>query len=172
MSDNDKRLKKVQSFISQYHYNKLLYWSQETKLPMSRLLSIALDKEIEKDVPFQFDMSLPRDEYVEYAYADEAGKILNFMRSQSTGMGLDLLLLLRYDIGIPDKGVFLAAFRECFEKKMLEAYRPHAPKYAPKPDENYFHYRIPGTSTKERKKVRKKASKYETYIKLKKEFGE
>ncbi len=171
MEYSPNRLKKVSGYITDKHYQEMLRLSQEKKLPMSRLVAVAIDNEFQTDKPFEWPMyPVIEGEYVEFAYAHEAGLILNFLKTQMNGMGIDLLLLLREDIGITDKEVFLAAFRECLEKGLLESYVPKAGKYAPAPAEGYYHYRIPGTGPKENKKLRNKVTKYEKYLKLKKEF--
>lgn len=161
---------RVQAFISQYHRDKLGYYCVDKSLPMSRLIAIAIDNELEKEKPFNFPLDLPTQEYIEYAYVDEASKILAYMQKQNTGMTLDMLMILRHDIGIKDKETFLAAFRECLEKKMLEEYHQLKNNYAIDDYVDTTYYRVVGTGPKDTKVLRGKTTKYDRYLKLKKTF--
>lgn len=154
------------------HY-RLLNTSIEMKLPVSRLLAIALDNELQKDHPFSdLLVKLPEGEMLDYAYADQAGKILSYMQvNEGTGFGIDQLILMRHDIGVPDKTELLNALKECLDKGFVEAVKPKKSKFM-KTDfpPGYVHYFIKGANTKEKKKVRKKASDFAHYQRLKKKF--
>lgn len=165
-----KILERIQVFVSPYVKAKLIFFAFEKKIPIYRLIEIALDNELSKERPFDMDFSLPTDETEEYAYAEQAGKILKAMETIG-GAGLDQLVLLRHDIGIPDKLEFMYGFRECLEKGFIETYTPPANSWrkAEYPD-NYKYYRLVQHNPKTTKKVRKKASRYEQFQKLKKEF--
>lgn len=135
------------------------------KTKSSRLIAIAIDHELERDKPFDFDLTLPdNDEYLEYAHADEAGKILTWIKNTKP-TGLDVLTLLRHDIGIPDRKTFLAGFVECLKNDVIQAC-PAPREYGDK----YFYYREKNYKTPRQK--RKKATRYEKFLRLKREFGE
>ena len=165
---DDKHMIKLQTFVGKTQYEQLKFRSEVSKLPMSRLIAIAIDYELQKEKPFEWDMKIPGGEYLEFTYADEAGKIVNYMRTLgSKGMSLDLLLLLRADMGIKDKNTFMQGFRECLEKKVVEPYVTNDLKY--KTDTIF--YRVAGLSPLETKKVSKEVREYKAYLRLQKKYG-
>lgn len=170
---SDYVMSKVTSFVSMYHRAKLVYYAAQLKLPISRLVAMAIDNELSKEKPFDnFELNFPDEEFIEYAYLEQAGKIIDYLKKVS-GFGLDQLLILRHDIGVPDKRELLLGLRESLTKGFIEGY-----KIKPKPwvkteyDENYMFYRIKEDHPKERKKVRKLASDYSKLQRLKKQFNE
>lgn len=168
--EKDKKMLSVQAYIGRKHFEQLLVLSRILKLPVSRLICIAVDNEFQKEEPFKLNLELNQDEYVEYAFADEAGKLMNFMKGLRNGMSLDLLYVLRKDIGIPDRTIFLQAFNECVKQGIIESYiNPPSVKY-----NNSFEticYRLKSASPEARKKLRKKVSERETYERLKAKYG-
>lgn len=173
MSENNK-IERVTSYVSNKHMEFLVYYSQLYKLPITRLIAIAIDNEcLKKENAFNVDLTLPESgENVEYAYAEQAGKILNYVRNLPFGTSLDMLYIVRHDIGISNKDVLLSAFKECLDKNMLEVYTPPRNMRTKRDDTTY--YRLTGSdkSDKKAKSIRKKASQYETYQKYKKKFGD
>ena len=167
---NDNLMKHMQLRTSNFAEKKIRAIASLRKVSMSKIIAIAIDNELERDKPFEFDLTFPdTDETVEYAYANEAGKILNFIKGLRIGAGLDILTLLRYDIGVPDKVTFLAAFKECLDNDVLETFKPK-PSYAKAPmSDDYVCYRMKGHQTPRVKK--NKGKRYNDYLKLKKEFG-
>lgn len=156
--------------ISQHYRKALMVILEERKITLSRLVAIAIEHEFERPNAFEYDCSLPDDNYVEYAYVDEAGKILKYM-SNSPSMSLDLMCLVRHDMGIPDRDTFLLAFRECVEKGFLESCKPPSSSWSLfKYDETQVFYRLKDANTMKFKKARRQSTKYEIYQKLKKEF--
>ena len=114
----------VTAYIPKSLSLRLSMLSKEIGLPMSRLIGFAIDNELDTEKPFNYDCSLPTDDYVEYQYAGEAGKIINFLNLIPSGASIDMLMLCRRDIGIPDKFTFLRAMRELIEKDMVIAGAP------------------------------------------------
>lgn len=161
--NTEKMTQKVASYIGLTTYGILEFHSKAKNVPISRLIAIALEHEMNKDRPFEFQTDLPDTEYVEYAFAEEAGKIMQYMKRLNGGTSLPLLVLCRADIGIEDKETFLLAFRECVEKKMVE-------QYVPKKVTSEKYYRVVESSPKERKKRVKRGKEYKDYLKLKKKF--
>lgn len=158
-------IKKV-ALVSKYHCIELDKVKNKTKIPLSRLLTIALDNELLKDKPFDLDFTFP--DSIDFAYADEASKILDFLSVNKFGIGLDNLLLLRHDMGIHTREAFLGGFNECLSRNILDSYRPKDTvniKYT----KNYLHYKlfIKG-SARERKMQRKS---YSNYLKLHKKYA-
>jgi len=167
---SDTRCKKIEGYIGLEAEKKLLNFAKMYKLTKSRLVAIAINNELDKETPFKVDFTLPEG-IIEFSYAHEAGKIVTYMKGLRNGMSLDLLYVLRHDIGVPDADKFLAGFAECLQKEMLESYvAPANVKYTNSHDTTL--YRLKLNNPVVRKKVMKKASKYEQYQKLKKEFGD
>lgn len=109
MKDDDLFEKQV-SLISKYHKETLVRISHKRGIPVSRLVCTAIDNELLKEKIFELDLELPPANQ-EHAYDDEAGKILAFMkRHLDVPLTLDNYMLLRHDIGVPDRQLFLEAF--------------------------------------------------------------
>ena len=98
--------------------------SYDLEVPLSRLVAMALDNELDSTEPFNYPCELPTTDYVEYAYASEAGKLLAMMQLLPQGIALDSIMLARRDIGVPDRKVVMLAVRELLEKKLVEFYKP------------------------------------------------
>jgi len=171
MKDEEKYTPlKIIGLIGHDLKNRLEKICVEKQIPLYTLISIALDHELDRKNPFEFDEE--DEEFIEGVYSDEAAKILKFM-SNISGMTKNTLVTLRHDIGIPDRTAFLGAFRECYLKGFIEAYTPAQSGVAKfKFDINYEFWRLKGTGRKANKKIRKKATEYEMLQKLKKKFGE
>ena len=138
------------------------------KVSLSRLIAIAIDHELERDKPFEYKLPMPeRGEKVEYAYAEQSVLILDYMKT-IRGAGLDTLAILRHDIGIPDKTTFLAAFKECLDVGALEVIEPPLVRGERVHPEGYKYYQVYGQKSGRSRKM--KSKKYDTYLKLKKEF--
>lgn len=172
MSTKDNKMTQLKTMVSYYHKDKLEKIAKIRKISVARLIAIAIDNELNNDESFKFDTSFPGDEYVPYTYADEAGKLLKFMKTLRFGAGLDVLVLLRYDIGIPNKQVFLAAFRECLELNMIESFkRPKGKRNIKIYDPDYLYYRVKSEKGYETRIKRKhRVKEYDQYQKLKKKF--
>lgn len=169
MTNKEERLlMKASTNIVEEDYEKLLYYSELTGHYKSRLIAIALHNELKKEKPFKLPIDMPDTFYEEFKYADQAGKILNFLRKLDTGASLDLLYMLRNKIGIPDSEEFMEAWRELIEQDILKSYLPK-PKYGKVNVKNPF-YTLKGNDIEAKKKKRKKATRFERYQKLKKEF--
>lgn len=160
----DKHLVTMGVALSEWHRTKIKEYALKNNLSVSRVIAFAVDNELQKDNPFEFNTELPTQEYTEYTFADEAGKILNFIKTLRNGSaGLDILLLLRYTIGVPDKDIFLAAFKDCLDRGMIESFMPAKIRY-----ENYLYYRLAGQPTTRSRRMREKS--YKEYQRLKKKF--
>jgi hypothetical protein len=91
--------------------------------PMSRLVAVALDKEIISDEPFKYEFTIPKD-YREYMYAAECGRILDFLGKMKAGAAIDTIMLCRRDIGITEHSAVLGALAELLDKGMIESFKP------------------------------------------------
>jgi hypothetical protein len=161
---------KFGTYVSDYHCNKLNFHTFDKKLPIARLIAWAIDQELQKEKPFDIPLQFPEERYEEYAYADQAGKILQYMTDHEA-MGIDQFIIGRFDIGISDIDELLLGLRECVEKGFLEAYKPKANIYAKSefPDD-YYYYRLKDRNYKANKRVRREASQFQKFQRLKKKF--
>ncbi len=96
----------------------------EKQISPSRLISFAIDNELDTPKPFNYPCDLPTDEYKEYTYVKEAGLILQFLKIVPNGVLKQTIALCRRDIGIESRKVLLAALRELFEKEIVEEFKP------------------------------------------------
>lgn len=153
------------------HYKKLLDELVKRKnLPVTTLISIAIEKEFRREDPFDFTLDVPTEEYVEFAFATEAEKILNYLKI-NYGQSLTMLMILRHDIGIEDPHLFHLAFRECLLTKQIESYVPKRGLNSTFiPNEDYVFYRLKGSNSLEQQKIRKEAFEYQRYLKNKKKY--
>lgn len=159
---------KMSFYVPKHHHEKIRSISKLRKVSMSRLVALLVDDELIRDKPFNYDMTLQESE--DYAYVDQASKLLNFMNKLDKNMGLDTMLLMRYHIGIPEKETFLGAFQELLSKEMIEAYKEKPVTGRPPLADDYFHYRIAGTKPRSKKLMSKDAKEFAKFQKLKKKF--
>lgn len=129
--------------------------SELRQIPVSKLICYALDNELDCNPSFNYETKLPDSPYREFEYAEEAGKILQFLTRhfQDVGTGLDTLLLFRRDIGIESKERFLLGFRELLNKKLIEEFYPRYAKF--KYGKDYRYYR-PSDELLAKSKVKKR----------------
>jgi hypothetical protein len=167
---NDDHLERAGGIVSLHTKQLLESISFAYKLPITTLVAIAIEHELQRDKPFDYDVSLPKDEYLEFSFVDEAGKILDFMR-KFAGLSLEQMCLNRHDMGIPDHDRFMLGFRECLVNQMLETYTPKTSSFSKfkYPDDKVF-YRVKGSGKPMAKKIRKDANDFEKFQKLKKKF--
>jgi len=162
MKATENKMTKIQAFVGKTQFEKLRYYAQTLNLPLSRLVSYAIENEIDKLKPFDLVVKLPKSiEYKPDTYAKEASKIVNFLRGQEYGMTLDLLLVLKTDIGLKSYDDVINGLLECIHHKILEK-----KTYRHKQGE---HYRLKKDSERE-DAVKKKTDRYELFQKLKREF--
>lgn len=146
--------------------------SEKYGVPMTTLVGIAVDKEIHSSSPFAYNLQLPEGEVEEFAYVDQATKILDYMKMNAVnGMPLELLVIIRKDMRVPDIDGFLSGFKECLTRKLIVAFNA--------PVDGMFKYPT-GTvlykpvmtpkEVKEAKKTKVKLSRLEQYERLKREF--
>lgn len=156
--------------LPRWHDKKLREIGISRKISLTRLICFALDNELIKDRPFEFDLELSKEDNIEYAYADQAGKILTFINSLHKGVALDILVLLRHSIGIESKAELLGGFKELVDADMIESFIPPVRKmYTTSYNPNYKYWRKKD-SPEVAKKQSRQNKKYAKYLKLKAEF--
>ena len=152
----------LSTHVSEFHMKRLSEISKARNIPKSRLLTIAIDKELQKDRPFQLELG------VVSAKSNEMhqGLLINYMKDCSYHLGKDTLCLYRHDIGIEDKADILKALEDLIKSGIVETYKK--PKIHGRPEEapNYLCYRLAKSLTIEKDKEKRRKQ----YEKLKKEF--
>ena len=88
---------------------------------LGSMIGVAIDNELQSANPFdhsiEIDMDAPR---VEFGYADEAGKMLDFIRRLPKGGTLQTVFQGRWNYGVPDLALAKAAFRELLDNNLIE----------------------------------------------------
>lgn len=159
----------VKTFLSEYHSKKLDEFSLSKGLSKSMLLSILIDEEMLKgDKAFDFDFTLP--DTINFAYAEEAKIILDYLTEKKAGQALETLTMRRFDLGIPNKERFLGGFKDCLTNGVLRSYKPDdRPNY--KYAENFLHYENAKRPTHAIKTARKVAKELKQRGNLNKKYG-
>lgn len=98
--------------------------SLQRNIPVSRLIAIAIDNELDTPYPFNFPCEAPKDKYHEYMYLKEANKIAEFVAQFPQGIGIDTIMLCRRALQIPDRDTVMCAIRELIQKEMAEEFKP------------------------------------------------
>lgn len=120
---DDDPFRDIRISIPSNMYADLEKRAAEKKLPVGRLINIAVYNELELEEPFNFDLTLPVDEYRSGLYEDEAIKLHNFLAKIPSGVGLDTLMLMREAIGLTHKELLLA-YMQLKENGRIEEYYP------------------------------------------------
>lgn len=164
-------MKSMTFWIPDHQYDKIRTIAKLRKTPMSRIIGMLVDKELEENKPFDYNLSLAGDETVEYAYTNQATKLSNFLNKSDRTMGLDTLSMLRFHIGIPDRVEFLGAFNELLTKQLIEPVKPVLGHSQPPVADDYYHYIIKGSGkVRKGKLLSKDARDYARWQKLNKKF--
>lgn len=110
---------KISLSLPMSQYEELQRLSKERRLPMSRLVWYAIDNEMECAEPFNYLCEKPESTFVKHAYTAEAQKMSQFLfRYGEGGIDLPTMMILRRQMGIPSKTIFMLALRELLETKL------------------------------------------------------
>ncbi len=123
---DDLKFQTVTVFFPRSVFKVLTERAEEMGLPVGRLIAIAVDNELDAPVPFNYPCQLPITTYIEHAYVEEAQKIVNYLNTMPNGMGREMLMLARRDIGIPNRDTLMAAYRELLQCGVIEEVNPPA----------------------------------------------
>lgn len=154
---------KIQVYVPRSVHKILKEKSDEMKLPISRICAIAIDNELDSPAPFTYPCVLPKSDYIPQAYIGEAGKISRFLLKFPYGIGRDGLMLLRRDIGIPNREQLMLGYRELLEIDYIEEIKqPLRSKFNYGPDYLYtklVDVEIPKISRNKARKLRDSKTK-------------
>jgi len=131
--DSEKDFISFSITIPREQWAVLKQFSEVTMLPISRMVSFAIDNELDQRVPFHYPIEEPQTTFVPYAYSQEAMQVLQFLKRFNSGLSKDMLLLFRRSMGIPNKTVLLLALRELFQTGLVY-------ESSKKPTSNKFEY--------------------------------
>lgn len=127
--ESDDAYVKIQVFVPKSIAAILEETSYARQQPLSKLVAIAVYNELETEVPFYFDSTIPNVQFVENQYAKEATMLLDFLTRIGRGIGLDQIIMCRRDIGFPSKDVTVLAYRELLKAKLIEEYYPKESRF-------------------------------------------
>lgn len=122
--NNESPFDILKVYLPQSLIKEIKRLAQEQYLPVSRLILYAIDNEMGRDKPFEYDSKLPTDPYVLHAYTEEAQQIYRYMYKFPTGLSRDQLLACRRDVGIESKDALLHGLRELLTIGLLEEQKP------------------------------------------------
>jgi hypothetical protein len=161
-------MQRLSGLVSPYMEKKIRQIAQEKKKTIYKLISLAIDNEMQKENPFELDLTLPN-QFSPYTFAEESEKIKSYMVNLTLGMELEYLLLMRYEMGIFDKITFLAAFKDCLDNNFIESFvPPETRKDGTKRPEGIVYYRVKGKRSSRAKELQQ--AEYARYKRLKKKF--
>lgn len=152
--ETDDVFKSLNAFLPKKTVQMLEEISEDKRIPLSRLIAIAVDNELDSIPPFNYPTEKPASEYVEFAYADEASKLLEFIEKCPQGVGLDTLLLVRRDLGIENREIVMLAYRELLEQGLVEVFKPLRTSF--NYGRHYRRVRAVGVDAKKLQKIRYK----------------
>lgn len=123
-NDTEKIMRKHNVYLTPHLSVLIREYALKNGIPFARVISRMVDNAFTSSGnPFHYDIELPESgEYEEYAFVDEAGKIISFLKKIREGMSLDILVLNRFEMDITDKKIFLAAFKEALDKGYIVEY--------------------------------------------------
>jgi hypothetical protein len=99
-------------------------------MPISRLCALAVDNELDAHVPFNYPCPMPETPYKDYEYADEAGKLLAFLKKFPSGTTVETVMLCRRDIGVESRQSVMHAYRELLAKNLIEEFTGASRRYS------------------------------------------
>jgi hypothetical protein len=121
--DGPKLYREVKVFTPVSIYEKLMSISEDRDAAMSRLIAYAIDNELDCEVPFNYEVTLPTHPRLEGAYPKQSNLIMDFLKQYPKGQPLDSLLLLRRDIGVESKDIFFDCLRELKSNDFIKFFK-------------------------------------------------
>ena len=100
-------------------YTMLQAFRAARGIPIARLIAIAVYNELKRDKPFDLKLK-PTTDFIPGRYEKESGLIYKFLTANGGGMALDLLVLSRDMLGIPEEDHVLHGVRELLDLDIVE----------------------------------------------------
>ena len=167
MIERKKLMTEIKGTVSKHHFDIVKKYSEENKVPFTRVVGCLIDHAIEEGLPMEYDLKLTNDDNQEYS--EEGAKIISFLKKLRKYVGIDVLLAIRHDLGITKKEAINAVIGNCVDVGVLEK-SPPSNRYFDYP-EDYFIYGLKDEKHHGTKiKNKHRASEYDTYLKLKKKY--
>jgi len=149
--------------LGMYHSKKIEEYAKKLKLPLTRIIAMAIDNEFSKAHPFKgIDFTLYKD-IQEDTYSEQAQKIVNYMSMIKSAVTIDFLYSMRHDIGLQHLEDVVGGFSELMRAGLLTE---HLPSYIKPIKGGNKYYKLYDGKDEERE-----AKEYRKYIKLKKKFS-
>ena len=148
--------------LSNYHSKRLKDYALRMKLPLSRLIALAVDNELSKNEPFKgISFELFKD-VQEYAYAKEAQRISDYMDKIGHAVTIDFLYSHRHDLPLETLEEVIGGFSELMRAGLLVESKPAFVKPIKGGHKYYKLY--------DEKDEEKEAREYARYLRLAKKF--
>ncbi len=126
----DGHFKVISISLSPATYEILALKSKELGAPITTLVSIALDNELDVAIPFTYECKMPENEFVEDDRAVAFGRrVMDLLRKFKSGADLTTLMFCRRDAKIFDKNDFMEGLRALFENGLVEEGVPKSTKF-------------------------------------------
>lgn len=114
-SYNSEEFKQIVSYIDVESYKALKKQSEDLGLPISRLIGIAVDNELDQGKPFNYPCDIP-ETYIEYNQNKECNLIRSFLSNKMKGLELRQLITSRRTVGVESRGMMLTCIRELLDR--------------------------------------------------------
>ena len=95
---------------------------KDTDFTLSMLIAFALDKELDAAEPFRYvvDVEHPDIPYEPFQFIEQGEKVIAWLRGlPEKGVSLELIVLFRREIGIPEKIIMELTLRELIKQDLL-----------------------------------------------------
>lgn len=120
-------------------YERLEVFAAEMGVPIGRVINYAIYNELDTEVPFNFDLTLPVEDFKPGLFTHEADVVHSLLSKLPSGCGLDMLVLMRMDFGLTRHQVLLG-YMELKESGRIEEYYPAEARF--KYPEDYRYIRV------------------------------
>lgn len=117
----------IKAYLPPWLMSKVREISVFKGIPMSRLIGVALDNELLREIPFECRTIAPLPHEVpvkKFEYADQANKLAKWLRQFPRGVDRELMILCRKDYGVESREEVLLAWRELFIGNLVEDVKP------------------------------------------------
>jgi len=106
-------------------------YSVKLKLPIARLVAIAIDNELDAETPFNYPYKNQSGVDDNFMYAKEAGIISNFIKQFPNGIAVESIMLCRRQHGVIDRELLKMVYTELLHRGMIEEYKAHKNAFTP-----------------------------------------